>query len=777
MLNITRASLLATVSALVFQVGGAACAQDVQAADQEQDVGQLDVIVVEGRSFRDPSDSTATKLNIPLSETAGQVLVLNEELYDSLGNIGIADAISFIPGVTNSSSNPNGGGFFIARGFGVNRRNAVRINGAPLGEDILFDQVALGRLEYVKGSQSAAYGQISAGGFINVSLKESPSDAPAGNVRLQGDSWDGLRGEVSYGGPLNASGTLRGFAALSKEESPLYYDGNQTDFSSQAAYGTLGYDVTDALSVDYYLYYSDREVPNGGGIALGADLTDPANPLIAPVNVDRNFFGSGAFASTESELLFNQIVATYDLADGHSLRASYSKVDIDDDLFDSGLFGGFAFGGNFIDVTPGSPTAGLAFAIPGFNVAQFNREVDTTFAELRYGGEFDITENARLNVIVSGEVFRYDADFTQFAIDASALPAAPFPGPPPIIDVFSNPFFSGGNPFLSDPAALGGFSQSEDIDSVSLLASLDLYDRVRLNGAVRHDDREASSFGTNFENSTESYSGSIAVDITEDITAYYAYSEGFEFTTALQCDGSTAPPEENRSHEAGVKWEPNSGLLMSVAYFDNQAVNGLQQIQCPMGSSFPQGSVLIDNEQSADGVEFEIVGQLTPNWNIAGGISYIDDSFGPTLTLPTPETSLNFFTVYDITDGPLAGLSIGGGVRAGWNLDILPESLFNNFANAPLDFAAEGVTSINGVPLADAVNADGQVLFADIIDSDLFEFFVVDALVSYDFTDNLQFQLNARNLFNEKYITYPQINNGNSFGAPRQIIGTISFDF
>ncbi|MEM6650679.1 MAG: TonB-dependent receptor plug domain-containing protein, partial [Pseudomonadota bacterium] len=243
-----KSSLLAGVSALLFGAGGApALAQDGAS-------GSEDTIIVQGRSFRNPSDETATKLSTPLRETAGQVLVLNEDFNDALGNLGVLDTIEFLPGATNISV--AGDGFFIiARGFGLNRANAFRLNGAPIGSDALFDQSAISRLEYIKGSQAAAYGQISAAGFINLALKEAGTDEAEGNVQVRADSNGGIRAEATYGGPINEAGTVRLLGSVAREQSPTQYDGNLNDLRSQSIYGNLAVDLTDRLTTKFYVYY------------------------------------------------------------------------------------------------------------------------------------------------------------------------------------------------------------------------------------------------------------------------------------------------------------------------------------------------------------------------------------------------------------------------------------------------------------------------------------------------------------------------------------------
>ncbi|MEM6649309.1 MAG: TonB-dependent receptor, partial [Pseudomonadota bacterium] len=471
--------------------------------------------------------------------------------------------------------------------------------------------------------------------------------------------------------------------------------------------------------------------------------------------------------------LFTQAFAEYEFENGHTLSGSYSRTKNSFDL-EWSLPNGFvnlgAGFGDFPNFTPGTP--GFA-VLDSASIFKDVVETETNYAEIRYAGDFDINENVALDFIVSGEWYDFENVGEFYPVNRDAFP-----------DTFSliDLIYLGGNPFaqseLFPPAGNFGDVQSE-IYSLSFLFSLDLYERLRINGGVRHDDREGvdgflsddPEEVANFESDNQSYSGSIAFDITDTITAYYAYAEGFEFVNELQCDGSTAPPEENESHELGLKWEPNPNLLGSIAYFDNEAINGLIEIDCPPNSANPTGSVLSDAQQTGEGVELEVVGSITPQWNIAGGISYIDDAFEFDIS-GTPEFSVNFFTTYDFAEGSaLEKFAVGGGVRAAYGRSL------DDVRSIDIDAIPDNIQSINGTPLSEAIDADGNLRF-DRFTDDIDNYILVDALVSYDLTDAIQLRLNARNLFDEYYLRrLYATTSGMVPGEPRTFLATIDFDF
>ena len=167
-------------------------------------------------------------------------------------------------------------------------------------------------------------------------------------------------------------------------------------------------------------------------------------------------------------------------------------------------------------------------------------ETKTRYAELRYTGSYDFNDNAVLDYIVSAEHYFNEVIGADVGSNFDALP-----------DTFSlaNPQYTGSDPFNVPTNTLNDVFVDNDaqINSISFLFSLDLYDRLRLNGGIRHDQYRGRENLTvpadleTFKRGTQSYSASIAYDVTEEFTAYYAYSDGFEFVNALDCNGDVTP--------------------------------------------------------------------------------------------------------------------------------------------------------------------------------------------------------------------------------------------
>ena len=690
--------LLSSVSAAVLGSATAVSAQDEGNADS------VDEIVVVGRSFRSAADATATKLSTPIEETAASIAIIDESLFNDIGVTSFAEITQYIPGVTNFAPNYGQEFSFVARGFGINNQNAIKVNGAPTGTFVIFDELAVDRTEFVKGSNAVTYGEVSAGGFLNLALKKAPSELEInGQIRMGTDNF--VRGEATAGGPLTASGNVRGFVGYAQLSSDQFFEFG--DQRREAVYGTLSADLTDRLTVDFFTTWDSNQGVKAFGAPAGVDNTDPDNPVFGLAEYDEDRLPSLPGSTQGAENLFLQFIGTYDLTDNIQVVANYSRfrAEISDESYE-----GFGEGSDdfpFVDLTPGSPTFGDFTLFP----FAFDENITSEYAELRLQGEEQFSDDIAVSFYLSGEYRNFESEFDEFIV-----PNADGDDDVVIFNLF-NPDRTVAPRFSEKIFDSAGRFENE-IFSVSAVTSFDFYHKLRVNLGIRYDSRDGTDGFDTFENNDISYSASAVYSLTDSTNVYYAYGESTEYLSALNCDGRGLEPETGRSHEIGVKWEVNESLLATAVYFDNESTNAPVLDFCSVGQAlFPgQGTVNGDGIQFGEGVELELIGNITPNWNIIAGYAYVDDGRDDGTPIPTPENTFTLFTIYDIVDGPLSGFGIGGGVR----------------------FATDRALETFEEPGFEGFGEQG-------------DYTLIDVALYYRLNDNINFAVNGTNLFNEEW--------------------------
>ncbi|UYF98623.1 TonB-dependent siderophore receptor [Halomonas sp. GD1P12] len=233
------------------------------------------------------------------------------------------------------------------------------------------------------------------------------------------------------------------------------------------------------------------------------------------------------------------------------------------------------------------------------------------------------------------------------------------------------------------------------------------------------------------------YAG-VVFDVDANHSLYASYSQVFKPQTAEGPDGNLIEPREGDQYEVGVKGsylggDLNARLSAFRLYDDNRAGTPPDT-----GASYavPIGKMRIQ------GAEFEVTGSVTDQWDVIAGYTYLDtevqqsgDDREDAIFLLMPQNVVNLWTQYDFAGEALGGLRVGAGMTA--------MSDFNS---------------------SSGVEAPGYAVF--------------DAMIGYDFNDNVSGQLNFNNIFDREY--YNRVGGVNTFnmpGAPANVMATLSYDF
>ena len=678
MKRIDKRLIIASSTALLCltPIIGSAGAQETSAAEasaDEDETNRLDQVVVVGRSFRSDADSSASKFELEVARTPQAVAVLDQSVLNDLGAIGVFESTNYIPGV-NLNGQVGTQTVVQARGFGLNGLNAFKINGSPIGQPIGVDEVAVDRVEYVKGGNTVGYGEVSPAGFLNLVTRTAPEDYTV-EGRLEIGSFGYTRAEGLIGGPLTQDGSTRAIVGLAQEQDDgfaLFDDGQQL-----SVFGALEADLGDRLTARVFAYAHDRSQGIFTGIPVGLNdqgTPDEADDLLFLPDLPDDFTANQPWAGEEGEVSYIEGQLEFQLTDNLGLFGKYSRVEYLQE------FRGAEASGS-IDLNPASSTFGQTENYAQFS---FDRDYLSEHFELRLAGDGTLL-GRDLQFYAATEYRDLDGDIPVFSgqFEGETLFIDdPFPGV--VFNVF-DPNYSVDDPFLGDDRQRS-FLIDEDttVTSGSVAGLYQLTDKIMLMGGVRYDERESDNqfiifgdedevFGDEFSNEVWSGSASVSYEVNEDIIAYYSFGESTEFLAAFNCQGRSLDPETGTVHEVGLKATlTESGLLGTVAVYDAVSTNSPIP-DLADDCVFADASRNSDGEQRAQGIEIELIGNITPQWNVLAGYSYTDaervpdgsvtDLSGFETIITVPEHTFNVYTVYDFDDGPLKGWGVGGGIQ------------------------------------------------------------------------------------------------------------------
>jgi len=160
------------------------------------------------------------------------------------------------------------------------------------------------------------------------------------------------------------------------------------------------------------------------------------------------------------------------------------------------------------------------------------------------------------------------------------------------------------------------------------------------------------------------YAGML-VDLTENLTAYASYTDIYEPQHAEDPEGHPLDPAVGSSYEIGLKREFREGrLYAAVSAFRTEQDN--LAVPIPDAPPNPNGNYPFTAEDGtvSQGYELEVVGELSPGWQIGGGYSYVkvEDAAGMALLTEMPKDTFKVFSTYQLP-GALRALRIGGNIR------------------------------------------------------------------------------------------------------------------
>lgn len=651
--------------------------------------------------------STATKLPLTLRETPQAVTVITRQRMDDQNMTSINDVVKYTPGLFLNYSNGPGRQAYTSRGFDIDN---LMYDGIPSG----YNGVSVGaqpnlamfdRVEVVRGATGLVTGAGNPSAAINLVRKRPLAEQ---KVTLTGaaGSWDDYRGELDASSPLNESGTLRGRVVTSYRDANSFIDGVEEDHG-------LFYAVTEAdLSEDTTLtlgfsHQKDKTNYFWGSSMIGQDghhldLPRSYNPGTDWENKDQEI--NTVFAELRQRLANDWKL---------QVNANYSEQ--------NALFSG----------------------------SYQSRWVNNTLARTVYQAAYDENQ-AGLDAFASGP-FEAFGRTHELVVGASKR----------IYDMTSHDYspYDTNWPINAGKPDFVHTSNTREVttqDGVYLTTRLSLADPLKLILGGRldwyeYDNRDGDGDYKVTRNVTR-YAGLI-YDLDDHHSVYVSYSDIFTPQSSKDTSGTPLKPIVGKNYEVGIKGEYFDGALnASLAVFRVDQENRAVQVvvpNCPQTSCYEASG-----EIRSQGIDFELQGALTENWQVGGGYTYarthtIKDEANPQdvnkqFDTDTPEHIFKLTTSYHF-QGPLEKLRVGGNVS--WQSRMYNDITLANGGSYRLEQGAYAVT---------------------------------DLMAGYRLNEHVDLQLNANNVFDRKY--YTTIANsasygGDAYGTPRNMMLTAKYTF
>lgn len=674
----------------------------------------------EEQDYSVKSTNAGTKMQMTQRDIPQSVSIISQQRMEDQQLQTLGDVMDNTLGISRSQADSDRSSYY-SRGFQIDN---YMVDGIPtyfesrwnLG-DALSDTALFEHVEVVRGANGLMTGTGNPSASINMIRKHATSREFTGNVSAEYGSWNKQRYVTDLQSPLTADGNVRGRIVAGYQNNDAWLDRYNSEkmFFSGIVDADLG--DTTSLSAGYEYQRIDINSPTWGGLPRWN--TDGSKN-----SYDRSRSTAPDWAYNDKD--FNKVFVTIKqrFADTWqaTMNATHSEVKFDSKMMyvdayvnkaDGTLIGPYGSYGPGYDYVGGT----------GWNSGK--RKVDAV--DLFADGGYDLfgrQHNLMLGGSYSKQNNRYESAWANV-----------FPN-----EIGSFYTFDGNFPETNwNPQSL---AQDDTTHMKSLYAAtrISLADPLHLIVGARYTNWRIDTLAYSMEqNHTTPYAG-LVYDIDDNWSTYASYTSIFQPQNKRDSSGKYLSPITGNNYELGLKSDwMNSRLTTTLAVFRIEQDNVGQSTGVPIADSNGDTAYRAMDGTVSKGVEFEVNGAITDNWQMTfGATRYVaEDNEGNAVNPNLPRTTVKLFTRYRLPAMP--ELTVGGGVN--WQNRVYSDTVtpFGTFRAEQGSYA------------------------------------LVDLFTRYQVTKNFSVQGNLNNLFDKTYDT--NVDGSIVYGEPRNVSVTASYQF
>lgn len=628
------------------QQGQPTATEPIAAPMDTQPTTNLPEVVVTGEGGYRRENVRNPKYTEPLRNIPQTITVISSEVMQDQGATSLREVLRNVPGISMQAGEggvPAGDNLSI-RGF--NARTDFYSDGMRDLGGYFRDSFNLESVEVSKGPSSASSGRGSTGGAIN-QISKWPEMYDENSASFGFGSHDYKRGTIDMNKVTNETeGTAVRVNAMWHEESVPRRDAVENKRWGVAPSIAFGLGGPTRLTLGYY-HLSQDNIPDYGipWVPETNNLLVGSRGRPAPVDLS-NFYGlrTRDYEETTSDVLTSQFEHDFN----ESLRLH--------NILRSGRF-----------------VRDSVITAPRFvndNSIAINRQLQSR------DQQDDILAN-QTNLLATWKTGMLTQDFV-FGVEVSREDQENFlrAGPTATTADLYNP--NPDTPYAG-PVARNGTR----VDAAAESRSMYLFDTIKIGEhfeipaglrwesfGVRFTSATVGLNNVEFERTDRMLSGRVGLVFkpTQSGSIYAGYGTSFNPSTEGLTSGFTAPlsllePEKSKSYEVGTKWDVfGKRLALSTALFRTIKTNA----RTP-GINPGDAPTVLQGEQRVDGMEIGASGNITRQWQLFSGATFMDSEVEKSNTLAevgkettnTPKSSYSIWTTYQFP----TKLDIGAGAQ------------------------------------------------------------------------------------------------------------------
>jgi iron complex outermembrane recepter protein len=539
-------------------------------------------------------------------------MTISKDVLEQQQTLQLSDALRNVNGVYVMGTTGGNQEELAGRGFAYNSSNTFK-NGARFNNGVRPEMSSLEKVEVMKGSNAILFGNVAAGGVINLVTKK-PKFENGGELSMRVGSFDFYKPSIDLYGSLNEKKNLayRVNTTYENSKSFRYVVGSKRFYINPSVLAKIG-EKTDLLVEADYL--DDKRTLDYG--------TGAINYKIAEVPRSRFLGARWSYFTAQQKSL--TVTVNHQINKNWKLRLAAAGQDYQTDLFGTTRPNG-ATGQNNISqfVKPdGKWIRGLQRSEVSENY--FIGQVDAT-------GQFH-TGNIQHALLIGADMDGYNTQTTTYNSLAKY----------DSINLFDLELYKQRSdiPELSKRALTKSPTQRVGIyvqDLISFTDKLKLLAGIRYSYLDRKNDVYTFATATVKESSivTNNYDAAftprfgIVYQPLHTTSLFASYANSFNLNAGIDIDSKPLPPSFIDQYEVGVKNELFKGLLSAnVTAYQIVNSNFAQTVIIPAGNpnNIPANAQELAGEVTSQGVEVDLMTKKYNGFSVIAGYSFNETKY------------------------------------------------------------------------------------------------------------------------------------------------------
>lgn len=709
--------------------------------------GSADPITEDSGSYAPVRTNAATGLTLTPRETPQAVTTVTRQQIEDQNLQTIDDVFGATAGVTFTQLDTGARTTYRARGFDISNYKidgmAIQGGSAFSGAGNSLNLDLYDRVEIVRGANGLMGGTGDPSATVDL-VRKRPGREFGGLVQLQTGSWHNKKAMADLNVPLTEDGRIRSRLVVSGENTDTFRDNE--NIRRVGVLASVEADLTDTTVLGLGFQY-ERSHTKGASWGTNVPIWFADG---TPTDLSRrtNLAADWSFTQREGRTFFASLNQA--LGQDWAVRADYAYTKRED-VNNFGVVKVNGSGNNAANWSLWNQDGTGAT----LNAIHSETDSDSHVFNLAATGPFQLFgRQHELTVGLNGYRDR-DTSYTFDRSNCNIDGIAPSRGcqyrtelPIPDWRDWDSNYYGSFNTFRTDARTVsyttnyGGYvaSRFSISDALSVIAGVRRSQYKVYSYTYSAANARSGRNGEQSQDVWTPYAG-LTYDFNDTYTAYASYTDVFKPQTQKDTSGNVLEPIRGNSYELGLKsaWL-NGALSGTMALFQAEQQNVAQTDGANTTPDGAQAYVAKGSGVRSRGVELELAGALTNNWNIYLGYTYLHVKDDNTQERTDPKHVVRLNTTYRLP-GQWRKLTVGGGVSMQSHTVAVP---FPGRPNGNGGFAANEPLRVSGYTL-------------------------VNLMARYEFSDQLSATLNVNNLFDKTYYRQYGFYDGLIYGEPRRI--------